>query len=235
MRLKDRLSPQIKDRLRPYAMVARQLRSGCPNVYEAAYSCRTFSQFAEDLFLANHFADQQTGLYVDIGAYHPFAGSNTYLLHRRGWTGINVEPDPDAYELFRRHRPEDVNLRLAVSGAQGSSTFVRAGSFAGLEDETWLWPGMDGERITVQTRTLAQILRDHVPPGRAVDLLDVDCEGHDLEVLASNDWEAYRPRLVLAEAHSADQARALRDFMRTHEYREHTQIYLTLVFSAIAD
>ena len=32
-----------------------------------------------------------------------------------------------------------------------------------------------------------------------IDVMSVDVEGMDLEVLASNDWQRFRPRLVIAE------------------------------------
>jgi hypothetical protein len=53
----------------------------------------SFSQFGEDLAICR-LADQlglANGVYVDAGAYHPIFGSNTLLLSKKGWRGINVD------------------------------------------------------------------------------------------------------------------------------------------------
>ena len=46
---------------------------------------------------------------------------------------------------------------------------------------------------------MADILGEHLPANTAIDFLSVDVEGWDLEVLKSNDWTRFRPRVVLAE------------------------------------
>ena len=51
----------------------------------------------------------------------------------------------------------------------------------------------------VHTRPLAEILDEHLPAGTIIDFLSVDAEGYDEEVLRSNNWQKYRPRLILAE------------------------------------
>lgn len=40
------------------------------------------------------FNDSSSGIYVDIGAHHPFRFSNTYVFYKRGWRGINVDAMP---------------------------------------------------------------------------------------------------------------------------------------------
>jgi hypothetical protein len=59
------------------------------------------------------------------------------------------------------------------------------------------------DRVTARKKVsvypLRQILADHLPVGREIDFLCVDVEGLDLEVLRSNDWAHYRPRVVLIE------------------------------------
>ena len=49
-------------------------------------------------------------------------------------------------------------------------------------------------------RPLSELLRTHLPPGQTIDFLTIDAEGFDMEVLRSNDWDAFRPALVLIEA-----------------------------------
>ena len=61
---------------------------------------KSFSQFGEDLFIAEFFANQKEGKYVDLGAFHPMRLSNTYLLFKKGWSGTNVDLNPITIDLF---------------------------------------------------------------------------------------------------------------------------------------
>jgi hypothetical protein len=53
----------------------------------------SFSQFGEDLVI-EELTNQpgiERGFYVDVGAFDPVTGSNTLLLFKRGWSGINIQ------------------------------------------------------------------------------------------------------------------------------------------------
>src|SRR6516162_7642842 len=82
----------------------------------------SFSQFGEDLAICR-LADQLglvNGVYVDAGAYHPIFGSNTLLLSKKGWRGINVDLAPERILEFRRYRPKDYNVAACLSDRQYS-------------------------------------------------------------------------------------------------------------------
>ena len=74
-----------------------------------------YSRWGEDSFLINYFKDTSSGRYIDIGAFHPFRGSNTHLLYKKGWTGINIDLSKTSIDLFKLARPNDINLNLAIS------------------------------------------------------------------------------------------------------------------------
>lgn len=171
---------------------------------------RSYAQFGEDLFLAAYFGDQDEGVYVDVGAFHPRQGSNTQLLHERGWRGINVDPTPGSMRLFHRLRPRDLNLELAISDQPGP---LQLHSW-GLHAENTLAPdqvraatealGPAHEIVEVETRTLTEVLDASDLRDAEVDLLTIDAEGHDAAVLRSLDWARYRPRIVLCECFALD-------------------------------
>lgn len=180
----------------------RAIRDG---LLTASHYRLTYSQEGEDIALLRLFDGQRTGLYVDVGAHHPTRYSNTYLLYRRGWRGINIDPAPGAMRAFSRKRPNDVNLALAVSIENGRLPYFvfDEGALNTLE------PEISNERArsqyrpvgstVVETRRLDWILDNHLPRGTAIDLLTIDTEGHDLSVLQSNDWRRYTPRVVVIE------------------------------------
>src|SRR5690606_12961206 len=77
---------------------------------------RTYSQYAEDIFITNFFRNEKRGRWLDIGAFHPRVSSNTHLLRKHGWSGINVDVDPTKTALFERFCKNDINVTAAVAG-----------------------------------------------------------------------------------------------------------------------
>ena len=74
-----------------------------------------YSQWGEDEFIIEYFKGKQKGIYLDIGCFNPFMYSNTCLLHRRGWKGINIDINPTSIDLFNIARPNDFNICTAVN------------------------------------------------------------------------------------------------------------------------
>ena len=76
---------------------------------------KTYSMDGEDLVISNYFKNKNKGFYVDIGCYHPLHRNNTFLLHKKGWKGINIDIHNFSIELFNYLRPSDLNYNFAVS------------------------------------------------------------------------------------------------------------------------
>ena len=172
------------------------------------FGYKKYSQYGEDEVLAVLFKDKRKGFYVDVGAHHPERYSNTYLLHKRGWHGINIDPNPDTIRLFNKERPDDTNLEYGI-GAGGEMTYYQfsdpaVNTFVAKEAEKWKQKSFLtylGER-KVPIKTLSSIFDAHRRSGD-IDLLTIDAEGMDLTVLESNSWEIYRPAVVLVEGENS--------------------------------
>ena len=201
----------------------------------------SFSQQGEDLALSRYFQGKKNGFYVDIGAFHPLMYSNTYLFYLRGWKGINVEPNPDIIPLFLEKRPRDKTLNFAIGNATQPLAYYRfegaaINTFDEAHKEKWLQrPGtVLKDILMVQQVPLITLFEEQLPEGTKIDFLDVDVENLDLKVLQSNDWNRYRPELVLAE-HDFDfnEARIetpLVTYMYEQGYRIHEICCGTLIF-----
>ena len=74
-----------------------------------------YSTLGEDLIIKKFFKKKSKGIYIDIGCYHPIEGSNTYLLFKKGWSGLNIDLNKTSIELFKIARKNDVNLRVAIT------------------------------------------------------------------------------------------------------------------------
>jgi FkbM family methyltransferase len=167
----------------------------------------TFSQFGEDAVLAKLFNERAwrkaaeagvkdleviiNGFYVDVGAYAPIQSSNTYLFHKRGWRGINIDPTHESIVLFKKMRPNDVNLELAIADKEGMASFTNHG----LSVTNSL---MGTGTVQVRTRRLESVLDEYCR--QPINFMNVDAEGCNLVVLQSNNWQKYRPTFVLVES-----------------------------------
>ena len=81
------------------------------------YKKVSYSFNAVDLIIDYMFKKKKNGIYLDVGAQHPISNSNTYLLFKRGWNGINIDLDIKNIELFNLVRPDDINLNHAISSS----------------------------------------------------------------------------------------------------------------------
>ena len=80
---------------------------------------KSYSTFGEDKFISKFFKSKKKGFYVDVGCYHPIVGSNTQILFKKKWNGINIDVSSLSVELFKKARPKDININLAVSNKKG--------------------------------------------------------------------------------------------------------------------
>lgn len=164
----------------------------------------SFAQNGEDVVLQRAFPLDRPGFYVDIGANHPVDDSVTKAFYDRGWSGINVEPGRIFHDL-KRDRPRDINIEAAVSSSSGEITFYEFDhALSGLSTTS----ADLVERISrnhrppqirkVKTLTLKEIFESNQV--RTIDFLKVDVEGHEGQVLKSNDWDRWRPRVLVIES-----------------------------------
>ena len=61
----------------------------------------SYSQEGEDMILKESYLKIKV-VFIDVGAHHPKRFSNTYLLYRKGWKGINIDALPGSMKLFNK-------------------------------------------------------------------------------------------------------------------------------------
>ena len=181
----------------------------------------TFSQFGEDAFLQAYYRSKawekygdpnriDPGYYVDIGAHSPKTYSNTYWFYKHGWKGINIDAAPGTTREFLRERPRDTTLELAISDTPGELIFYSFGEphvvNTLVESHANKWAdvlGVPPARMKIQALRLEDVLDRYLPAGQNIDFCSIDVEGHDYEVLKSNNWKKFRPELMLVECHTS--------------------------------
>jgi FkbM family methyltransferase len=166
----------------------------------------SYSQDGEDIVIAEFFKDKLEGFYVDVGAHHPQRFSNTYYFYLKGWSGINIDAMPGSMKIFDDLRSRDINLEIPISDKSEILTYYEF-------DEPALNSfslSLSHERITttnykivaqtqLKTQTLTEVLDKHLPPEQTIDFLSIDVEGLDYQVMSSNNWDKYKPKVLLVE------------------------------------
>lgn len=160
------------------------------------YGTVSFSQYGEDLVLDQLLKDKEKGVYVDVGAHHPFRFSNTRLFYKKGWSGLNIDPAPGFKKLFDQYRPLDVNIEVGVGDKEGYFDYFIADHPA---MNSLYQPGPNGIKTQIQVLRLETILEKNIHENTQIDFLSIDAEGYDLKILKSNNWAKYKPRFVVVE------------------------------------
>ncbi len=162
------------------------------------------SQFGEEAVL-KHIITQAKGFYVDVGCWHPKKFSNTWFLYKRGWRGVNIDMGEIKIKTFQWVRPEDHNVVAAVSDGRNTVTVQTDKDFSvGEQIVTPDQPLRNGfaQTRTMETHTLTEILDRSRFSGRTINLLNIDAEGHDIQVLKGLDFVRYAPEMILVECYA---------------------------------
>jgi hypothetical protein len=196
----------------------------------------------EDLILQRIFDWQRSGFYVDVGAHHPTRFSNTYLFYRLGWRGINIDAMPGSMAEFRRRRSRDINLEIPIFKERQRLSYFQFNEPAlnGFSAELSMDRGElpDCRILSVMEMEgfpLSDVLAQYLPESCAeIDFLSVDVEGLDRDVLQSNDWGRFRPKIVLVELED-DVVENLADdpivqYMHSQQYRLFAKTVRTVFF-----
>jgi len=171
----------------------------------------SFSAEGEDIVLFHALRDLmkiEKPTYMDVGAAHPIAANNTYLLYwSAGGHGILVEPNPMFVEMLRRDRPRDVTVAAGIG-----VTEQKEADYYEIKGNPWLntfSPETVKERQKDQKENIVErvtkmpllninkVIEEHL--GKAPDLLSTDVEGLDFDIIKTLDLQRFRPAVICAE------------------------------------
>ena len=167
-----------------------------------------YSIGGEDVALLTRFKRRirarKPGIYVDIGGALPIRWSNTYIFYCYGWSGVAIDANPTRAPEWARLRPRD-RFVAAVAGEGAARAYLFAHPTNGGMHQISLDPALPGPEFvlagTVPMRRLDDVLAESFPGGASIQFFSIDVEGSELGVLRSNDWERWRPEVIMMECH----------------------------------
>ena len=160
---------------------------------------KIYSNWGLDIMAIHFFRNKKKGIYIDVGCHHPFLNNNTFLLYKKGWTGINIDLDFSAIEMFKYFRKHDLNVHAAISDVITDADlffFHNRSAVNTLSRES----GIKSKEIKkIKTKTLNDIIVNSKHKNDEVDYLSIDVEGHELNVIKGFDLKKYKPKLIILE------------------------------------
>jgi len=163
----------------------------------------TYSQFGEDITINNFFGDF-IGTYVDIGCFHPIKYSNTAILHKKGWHGVNIDLNKTSIALFDACRKNDLNINACLSDKKEEVDVYINSEFSALNsiylENQKEFSLKDIKKIKFQTKLFPELIKDNF------DFLNIDCEGNDLKILKTIDLNKFTPKLINIEVSQYDKS-----------------------------
>ena len=178
------------------------------NIYIRNYKFLTNgSQFGEEKFILSFFDKEYKGRFVDIGCFHPTRHNNTYTMYKSGWHGINIDLNPLTIDLFNFARKKDININAAISDTEENKTLYFVGELNTqntLEANHLLFlknhHNLKEEEISeqiIKTKRLDKILDSY--NFNDIDFMNIDVEGHELNILNSIDFLKYKIKFICIE------------------------------------
>jgi len=157
-----------------------------------------YAEFGEDIMVNRIFNNITNGFYIDIGAYHPYKGSLTYNLYKKGWTGANIDLSKTSIDLFNIARPKDININCAISNFSGDTYYFENSP---INQQNSLISNQEGKNeVKIKSFTLDDLIS--LKNINKVDYINIDTEGNELEILNGINFNKISPYLFTIEENS---------------------------------
>ena len=175
-----------------------------------------FNGIEVDSTLKSYFPDYNyIGVFIDVGAYHPYFINNSYHFERNGWSVFCLEANTNLIPELKKYRKNVYNYAVYDSdkdlvefnvvygpwgcengeiGTAGCSAIELNGQYM----EQFSSQIQKIEKIQVPQITLNTFLKT-LKGITNIDILKIDVEGGELKVLKGIDLEKYQPRIILVE------------------------------------
>lgn len=192
--------------------------------------------FELEFVIAHLMLRKKNLFFVQIGANDGMTVDPLYrFVNEFGWSGILVEPVPDAFERLKANYRNRTGLKFinaAVSERDGTRTLYTAGDSKSAS----VYSSFDKELVKKQTRWVPDVvdriqeiqvrcismrtLVDEVE-GNEIDILLVDAEGYDFEILKMIDFSKMKPTIICYEHTNLDktQMQAAATLLASQGYR----------------
>lgn len=177
---------------------------------------RTFGQLGEDAVIANHLGwlglpVHENGVYLDIGAYHPTRGSNSYRFYKQGSRGYAIDVGKRKQRIWSLFRPRDTFINAAVvpnSSLQEYANFYMANAYGEVCDHisgsgihNRVEPHRNWAKVkTISAKALGELIdKDKSWFEAPWRFISIDIEGLDEDFISDLDLIKLAPDIIAVE------------------------------------
>ena len=205
------ISAKLKNKI-PYKILVslQKIKRSVLTTYFKLRGFRTlisYSQQLEDIYIFNELSPPKKYLknmcIVEVGAFDGRTYSNTLMLENKfQLPTILIEPEPNNYKKLLKNRPKSKCLNFAISRKEEFVKFICGGPVGGIvskmsKDHKNSFSSSFQKEIEVLALPLSKVLKENSI--KEIYLLSIDCEGGDLDVLKSIQFNKFFIHLILVE------------------------------------
>lgn len=174
------------------------------------------SQYKQDEFVIKTLNGKRDGFFLEIGSTDGVHINNTYILEKEyNWSGICIEPNKAVFNDLKSNR-NCTCLCEVIDDKEHTVLFKTNSDWSQITHDT-------SANNTEQrhTSTINNILKTHNAPS-VIDYLSIDCEGNELSILESIDFNTYNIHIITVEHNaffSGDEYKnKIRNFLESKGY-----------------
>lgn len=181
-----------------------------------------YAQFGEDLYLEKLYGTN-TGTIVEVGAFDGVTYSNSYLLEKKGWKCVLVEPNPYLCQKISAARSA-----LLFNNAAGRTAGTIALNFSPGKEE-YAYTDCEDSAIAhsplvtaTETVEVEQIRLDEICRQSNIDTIDVltiDVEGNEMGVLEGFSLDIWKPTIIIIEDNTQFRDRSIERYLTNRGYK----------------
>ena len=201
-----------------------------------------YSQWGEDSLISTFFEGKKKGIYLDIGCFHPYMYSNTCLLNKKGWSGINIDINQTSIDLFNIARPKDINLCTTISEEKNDFRVYYDDPFSPVNTlDKSFYESLsktffkDKAILSIKSKTIQEVI-EIGKIKHFIDFINIDVEGMDFEVLKQIDINKFKVKLISIETHNVDGSKSkqfdtILNYLQKHGYTVYKRVGPTTLFN----
>ena len=173
-------------------------------IYYEKYTKKSYSISNVDLIIERIFSKKKVGIYIDAGCNHPIKYNNTYLLYKKGWSGINIDFDKESIKQFNKLRKRDTNIQSLITSYDNEEKdlyfYHKRSSINTLsKDLAENRKNKYKEIIKIKGKSLNTLIDNSKYKNSKIDLLSIDLENYEYDALKDFDFKKNDIDLIITE------------------------------------
>ncbi len=173
-------------------------------IYYEKYSKKSYSLSNVDLVIERIFKKKKKGVFIDVGCNHPIKYNNTYLLYKKGWSGINIDLDQESIKQFDELRTRDDNIQTLVTSLDNEEKelyfYHNRSAINTISKELVKSRSNNFKDIKkLKGKSLNSIIENSKFKESKIDLMSIDIENYEYEALKNFNFNKYNIDIIVTE------------------------------------